>query len=124
MTYAELIASQQQQGTQAAPAQGAAATNALAGKPYTPDMRGFNDTVNTSLYGVTTLVNDKSKVYKGGSWNDMAYWLNPATRRFMNQDDASAEIGFRCARTLVGAPEISPSGKPHFSVKKAKDFKN
>jgi formylglycine-generating enzyme len=125
MTYAELIASQQQQqATQAAAAQGAATTSALAGKPYTPDMRGFNDTVNTSLYGTTTLVSDKSKVYKGGSWNDLSYWLNPATRRFMNQDDASAEVGFRCAMTLVGAPEISPAGKPHFSVKKAKAFKN
>ncbi|GAB2985651.1 gliding motility lipoprotein GldJ [Mucilaginibacter puniceus] len=122
MTYAELIASQeQQQAAQAAAAQAAANTSALAGKPYTPDMRGFGDTVNTSLYGVTTLVSDKSKVYKGGSWNDMAYWLNPATRRFMNQDDASAEVGFRCAMTLVGAPEISPAGKPHFSVKKAKN---
>ena len=125
MTYAELIASQQQQqAAQVAAAQGAANTSALAGKPYTPDMRGFNDTVNTSLYGITSLVSDKSKVYKGGSWNDMAYWLNPATRRFMNQDDASAEVGFRCAMTLVGAPEISPAGKPHFSVKKAKAFKN
>ena len=125
MTYAELLASQQQQqATQAAAAQSAANTSVLAGKPYTPDMRGFGDTVNTSLYGTTTLVSDKSKVYKGGSWNDMAHWLNPATRRFMNQDDASAEVGFRCAMTLVGAPEISPAGKPHFSVKKAKAFKN
>lgn len=122
MTYAELIASQQQgQGTQAAAAQGAANTNVLAGKPYTPDMRGYGDTVNTSLYGTTTLVSDKSKVYKGGSWNDMAYWLNPATRRFKDQDQASAEIGFRCAMTMVGAPEINPAGKPHFSVKKAKN---
>jgi len=117
MTYAELTASQQQQ---AAAAQSAANTNALAGKPYTPDMRGFGDTINTSLYGVTSLVSDKSKVYKGGSWNDMAYWLNPATRRFKNQDESSAEIGFRCAMTMVGAPEINPAGKPHFSVKKAK----
>ncbi|RZA03180.1 MAG: gliding motility lipoprotein GldJ [Sphingobacteriaceae bacterium] len=116
MTYAELIASQQQQQA----TQAAANTSALAGKPYSPDMRGYGDTVNTSLYGVTTLVSDKSKVYKGGSWNDMAYWLNPATRRFMNQDDASAEIGFRCAMTMVGPPEINPAGKPHFSVKKAK----
>ncbi len=122
MTYAELIASQQQQqATQAAAAQGAASTSALAGKPYTPDARGFRDTINTSLYGVTSLVSDKSKVYKGGSWNDMAYWLNPATRRFKNQDEASAEIGFRCAMTMVGAPEINPAGKPHFSVKKAKN---
>jgi sulfatase modifying factor 1 len=48
----------------------------------------------------------------------MAYWLNPATRRFMDQDETSAEIGFRCAMTLVGAPEINPQGKPHIKVKK------
>jgi len=41
----------------------------------------------------------------------------------MDQDDASAEVGFRCAMTLVGAPEISPAGKPHYSVKKSKPFK-
>ena len=97
--------------------------NPLAGKPYNPDFRGALDSVNSSLYGTTTLVNDHSKVYKGGSWNDLAYWLNPATRRFMNEDESSAEVGFRCAMTMVGAPEINPSGKPHYSIKKAKDFK-
>jgi len=143
MKYSELIALQQAQATgtdpnaapgTAAPAGTApgatAATSAipgqkndLAGKPYNADYRGYNDTVNTALYGKTTLVNDHSKVYKGGSWNDMAFWLNPATRRFMNEDDASAEVGFRCAMTLVGAPEIHPEGKPHYSVKKAKPYK-
>ncbi|MER3127553.1 SUMF1/EgtB/PvdO family nonheme iron enzyme, partial [Bacillus pumilus] len=32
-------------------------------------------------YGITTLISDKSRVYKGGSWNDQAYWLSPGTRR-------------------------------------------
>jgi sulfatase modifying factor 1 len=114
MTYAELIASQNAQPGAPGP------KDPLAGKPYNADARGFLDTVNTSLYGTTTLVSNHSKVYKGGSWNDLAYWLNPATRRFMNEDDASAEVGFRCAMDLVGAPEIHPQGKPHFSVKKAK----
>jgi hypothetical protein len=41
----------------------------------------------------------------------------------MNQDDASAEVGFRCAMTMVGAPEINPAGKSHFSVKKPKNYK-
>lgn len=102
---------------------GNAINPAIAGKPYNSDQRGFADTVNTSLYGVTTLVNDHSKVYKGGSWNDRAMWLNPATRRFMDQDDASAEVGFRCAMTMIGAGEINPNGKPHFRVKKPRDFK-
>jgi hypothetical protein len=101
----------------------AGAKNPLAGKPYDPDFRGYADSVNNTLYGTTTLVSDHSKVYKGGSWNDMAFWLNPATRRYLNEDEASAEIGFRCAMTLVGAPEISPGGKPHYSVKKPKDYK-
>jgi sulfatase modifying factor 1 len=143
MKYSELIALQQAQAngtdpnvapgaaTPAPTAPGATAAtsampgqkNDLAGKPYNADYRGYNDTVNTALYGKTTLVNDHSKVYKGGSWNDMAFWLNPATRRFMNEDDASAEVGFRCAMTLVGAPEIHPEGKPHYGVKKAKPYK-
>ncbi|MDP9048273.1 MAG: formylglycine-generating enzyme family protein, partial [Bacteroidota bacterium] len=97
--------------------------NSLQGKPFNPDLRGYGDTVNTSLYGTTTLVNDHSKVYKGGSWNDLAFWLNPATRRFMDEDEASAEIGFRCAMTMVGPSEIHPEGKPHFSVKKPKPYK-
>jgi formylglycine-generating enzyme len=90
-------------------------TSAIAGKAYNPDFRGYADTVNQSLYGVTTLVNNKSRVYKGGSWNDRAYWLNPATRRFLQQDETSAEIGFRCAMTMVGPPEIHAKGKPQFT---------
>jgi len=101
----------------------AAPVNPIAGKPFNPDQRGYADTVSNSLYGITTLVNDRSKVYKGGSWNDRAYWLNPATRRFMDQDDASAEVGFRCAMDFNGPAEVNPNGKPEFSVKKAKAFK-
>jgi len=95
----------------------------LAGKPYSPDQRGYNDTVNNALYGHTTLINNRSKVYKGGSWNDMAYWLNPSTRRFMDQGDASAEVGFRCAMTNVGAAEINPNGKTHIPVKNPAQYK-
>ncbi|MEO6681624.1 MAG: SUMF1/EgtB/PvdO family nonheme iron enzyme [Ginsengibacter sp.] len=56
-------------------------------------------------YGVSTLVSDKSRVIKGGSWNDMPYWLSPGTRRFMEQDQASSTVGFRCAMTRLGSPE-------------------
>jgi sulfatase modifying factor 1 len=98
----------------------AALPNSLDNKPYSADFRGYNDAVKEELYGATTLVNDHSRVYKGGSWNDMAHWLNPAARRYMDQEEASAEIGFRCAMTMVGPPEINPSGKPHFRVKQSK----
>lgn len=69
---------------------------------YQYDVRGHNDETNKELYGKTSLVNDKSRVYKGGSWNDRAYWLNPATRRHMQQDQSDAMTGFRCAMTMVG----------------------
>ncbi|WP_432329434.1 SUMF1/EgtB/PvdO family nonheme iron enzyme [Mucilaginibacter sp. P25] len=138
LKYSELLALQQQNNTVAqsanpnapvatTPQTGSLPADSLlpknSGKAYNPDARGEKDEVNKALYGATTLVNDHSKVYKGGSWNDMAFWLNPATRRFMDQDEASAEVGFRCAMTLVGAPEINPNGKPHYPVKKAKPFK-
>ena len=50
----------------------------------------------------TTLINDESRVYKGGSWRDRAYWLDPAQRRYFPQDMATDYIGFRCAMSRVG----------------------
>jgi hypothetical protein len=87
---------------------------------FNPDKRsvnqaGVNDGANLLYKQGISLVNDSSKVYKGGSWNDRAVWLNPATRRFMQEDESSAEVGFRCAMTLVGDPQVtSKSGKPQF----------
>ena len=51
----------------------------------------------------STLVNDNVRVYKGGSWRDRAYWLDPAQRRYFPQDMATDYIGFRCAMSRVGA---------------------
>ncbi len=56
-------------------------------------------------YGVTTLISDRSKVFKGGSWNDRAYWLSPGARRFLEEEQSSSTIGFRCAQTYMGSPE-------------------
>ncbi|MGA9637903.1 gliding motility lipoprotein GldJ [Flavobacterium sp.] len=50
----------------------------------------------------TTLINDEVRVYKGGSWKDRAYWLDPAQRRYFPQDMATDYIGFRCAMSKVG----------------------
>ncbi len=54
-------------------------------------------------YGQTTLISDKSRVVKGGSWNDGVYYLSPGTRRFLNEDESSSTIGFRCAMIRVGS---------------------
>ncbi len=51
----------------------------------------------------TTFIDDNVRVYKGGSWRDRAYWLDPAQRRYFPQDMATDYIGFRCAMSRVGA---------------------
>lgn len=51
----------------------------------------------------TTLVDNEVRVYKGGSWRDRAYWLDPAQRRFFPQDMATDYIGFRNAMSRVGS---------------------
>ena len=51
----------------------------------------------------TQLVSDKSRVYKGGSWKDVAYWMSPGTRRYLDQDSATSHIGFRCAMIRAGS---------------------
>jgi sulfatase modifying factor 1 len=51
-----------------------------------------------------SLINDRARVIKGGSWKDRAYWLNPSTRRFLDQEAARDDLGFRCAMIRVGSP--------------------
>lgn len=53
----------------------------------------------------STLISDKSRVVKGGSWKDVAYWLTPGTRRYMDEDNAASWLGFRCAMIRVGSPD-------------------
>ena len=50
-----------------------------------------------------SLINNRIRVYKGGSWKDVAYWLSPGTRRFLAEDSATATIGFRCAMIRAGS---------------------
>ena len=55
----------------------------------------------------TSLINDQVRVYKGGSWKDREYWLDPAQRRYYPQDMATDYIGFRCAMSRVGSKSLS-----------------
>lgn len=65
----------------------------------------------TSSGWPTSLISDKSKVYKGGSWADRIYWLSAGNRRFLDQDKSSATIGFRCAMDRLG-------GQPNLNYKR------
>ena len=55
-------------------------------------------------YSTTSMINDKARVFKGGSWNDRAYYLVAGTRRYLDEQLATDYIGFRCAMTRVGNP--------------------
>jgi len=60
-------------------------------------------------YGITTLISDKSRVFKGGSWNDRAYWLSPGARRFLEEEQSTNTLGFRCAMSHYGSAESTSS---------------
>lgn len=73
------------------------------------DNIGFRDELSYSdidqkyEYSVTSLINNAARVYKGGSWNDRAYWLSPGTRRYLDQEQSTATIGFRCVMDRLGS---------------------
>lgn len=79
-------------------------------------------------YGVYSLINDKARVYKGGSWSDRAYYLTPGTRRFLDENQSTATIGFRCAMARLGSPlgnyqqagNFPPKQYPEYKRKKPK----
>ena len=51
-----------------------------------------------------SLMSDATRVFKGGSWKDRAYWLSPGERRFLIETESRDDLGFRCAMTRVGTP--------------------
>ena len=42
------------------------------------------------------------KIVRGGSWKDIAYYLETGTRTYEHRDSARSSIGFRCAMTYLG----------------------
>ena len=58
----------------------------------------------------TTLISNEARVYKGGSWLDRAYYLDPAQRRYYPETMTSNFIGFRCAMSYLG--ESRNTNKP------------
>jgi gliding motility-associated lipoprotein GldJ len=54
------------------------------------------------FFGKSTLISDSTRVIKGGSWADRAFWLAPGTRRYLDENKASKTVGFRCAMVRKG----------------------
>ena len=61
-----------------------------------------------------TLVSNTTRVVKGASWKDRAYWLDPAQRRYMPEFLSADYIGFRCAMSYLGSTssDRKPKGIP------------
>ena len=61
-----------------------------------------------------TLVSNTTRVIKGASWKDRAYWLDPAQRRYLPEFLAADYIGFRCAMSYLGSTseDRKPRGIP------------
>ncbi|MBP1677359.1 MAG: hypothetical protein H6Q20_1918 [Bacteroidetes bacterium] len=64
-------------------------------------LQAVNDTLDITDV-LRPVVSNKTRVYKGGSWKDRVYWLDPSTRRYLEQDKCANDIGFRCAMSMVG----------------------
>ncbi|MCK5838347.1 MAG: gliding motility lipoprotein GldJ, partial [Bacteroidales bacterium] len=68
------------------------------------DPENQNTTDQMYDYGVSSLITDRARVLKGGSWKDNAYYLSPSVRRFLDEEVSADYVGFRCAMTRVGSP--------------------
>lgn len=55
-------------------------------------------------FGATSMIDNRSRVYKGASWKDRAYFLSQGTRRYLDERYSTNYIGFRCAMARVGSP--------------------
>jgi gliding motility-associated lipoprotein GldJ len=74
-------------------------------------------------YGESTLIGNSTRVFKGGSWKDMAYWLSPGTRRYLEQDLSTDFIGFRCAMDRVGFQNLDDTRRKSTAKPKEEKFR-
>ncbi len=70
-------------------------------RPYTME-EAIATGISASAYDPENPPVRRMRVYKGGSWQDVAYWCAPGTRRAIFEDESSAAIGFRCAMIKTG----------------------
>ena len=62
------------------------------------DSLGINEVDETEIE--TDITGAILRVYKGASWSDRAYYLNPGARRYLPQNAGTDYIGFRCASPI------------------------
>jgi formylglycine-generating enzyme required for sulfatase activity len=47
-------------------------------------------------------VNEKRRVIRGGSWKDVAYYIENGARAAEYQDTSKCYVGFRCVQSYIG----------------------
>ena len=62
----------------------------------------YRKAISTDKADTSSIINDDTRVYKGGSWKDRAYWMAPGSRRYLKQNQATDFIVFRCVMDRVG----------------------
>ncbi|TRZ43334.1 gliding motility lipoprotein GldK [Robertkochia solimangrovi] len=65
---------------------------------YNPNSYEYVSTMNPNTYDDE----NKRKVIRGGSWKDVAYFLQVSTRDYEYQDSARSYIGFRTVQDYMG----------------------
>ncbi len=75
---------------------------------YDPSAYEYVSTMNPSVGDLS----NKRKVVRGGSWKDVAYFLQVGTRDFEYQDTARSYIGFRTVQDYMGTQTTGNSNKP------------
>ena len=73
-----------------------------------------NTAYNLSSYSMASTMNpnvedrkNKRKIIRGGSWKDVAYFLEVSTRDFEYADTARSYIGFRTVQSSLGANKLT-----------------
>lgn len=69
----------------------------------------------------TSLLDNRARVYKGGSWADRAYNCSPAIRRFLDERRSSSKIGFRCAMDRLGEQSSNKNKSTNYRKSKRKN---
>lgn len=73
---------------------------------YDPNSYEYFSTINPSVNDE----NNKRKVVRGGSWKDVAYFLQVSSRDYEYADSARSYIGFRTVQDYLGT-NLTSSGK-------------
>lgn len=74
---------------------------------YDPNSYEYMSSMNPNVNDFS----NKRKVIRGGSWKDVAFYLQVNTRDFEYQDSARSYIGFRTVQDFMGTEAVGSKGR-------------